>query len=254
MLSIAYLLLAAIYAGAAWVAAHEPQTLSGYSLLSPGRREAIDGRALGRWCARLLCVCALVSLGGAFTPLFSWREQAAPWIVGLPVPLLIAGMAWGWMRYDMYFAVRRVRRDKERYLPLLLEGDESEAMIRRYLDRAELYLLRLRGETVALCAVTDEGRGIYEVKNLVVAAPRRRQGHGRRMLAAITRRYRHRGKRRGQWLLLGTGETPSTLAFYRSCGFETCGRRENFFTDNYPRPIVEEGVLLRDMILLRKKL
>lgn len=250
MLSVAYLLLAAIWAGAAWVAAHEPQTLSGYSLLSPGRRKTIDERALGRWCARLLCVCALVSLGGALTPLFPWREQAAPWIVGLPVPLLTVGFAWGWMRCDMYFAVRRVRRDKERYLPLLLEGDESEAMIRRYLDRAELYLLRLRGETVALCAVTDEGRGVYEVKNLVVAAPYRRRGHGRRMLAAIARRYR----RRGQWLLLGTGETPSTLAFYRSCGFETCGRRERFFTDNYPRPIIEEGVLLRDMILLRKKL
>lgn len=250
MLSVAYLLLAAIWAGAAWVAAHEPQTLSGYSLLSPGRRETIDAEALGRWCARLLCVCALVSLGGALTPLFPWREQAAPWIVGLPVPLLTVGFAWGWMRCDMCCAVRRVRRGKERYLPLLLEGDESEAMIRRYLDRAELLVARRAGRPVAVCAVTDEGGGVVEVKNLAVDAAFRRRGYGRRMLACAAWRYR----RRGEWLVLGTGETPSTLAFYRSCGFVEYGRRERFFTDNYPRPIVEEGVLLRDMILLRKKL
>jgi hypothetical protein len=29
---------------------------------------------------------------------------------------------------------------------------------------------------------------------------------------------------------------------------------ENFFTNNYSRPIIEDGVLLRDMIILQKRL
>lgn len=49
-------------------------------------------------------------------------------------------------------------------------------------------------------------------------------------------------------------ETPSTLRFYAQCGFRPAGRIHDFFTRNYDHPIVEEGVLLRDMILLEQPL
>ena len=55
-------------------------------------------------------------------------------------------------------------------------------------------------------------------------------------------------------LQLGTGEVPSTLAFYRACGFVPFDRIPDFFTRNYPQPIVEEGILLRDMVYLRRRL
>ena len=85
-----------------------------------------------------------------------------------------------------------------------------------------------------------------EVKNLAVADGFRRQGYGRRMLRHIENR--HPGKN----ILIGTGETPSTLRFYKSCGFTYSHRIPDFFTDNYPDPIIEEGVRLRDMIYLKK--
>ena len=65
------------------------------------------------------------------------------------------------------------------------------------------------------------------------------------------RRYAERGYRT---LRVGTGETPSTLRFYAQCGFRPAGRIPDFFTRNYDHPIVEEGVLLRDMILLEQPL
>ena len=49
---------------------------------------------------------------------------------------------------------------------------------------------------------------------------------------------------------VGTGEAPSTLAFYQSYGFSPFHRISGFFTIHYDHPIVEDGVLLADMAVL----
>lgn len=238
--------MAAVWGLIGAFAARWPETLSGYNTMPPERRAAVDIRGAGRLLARASYLSAAVSLAGAVA-----GDTPGRTMLMLPAGIVLAAAVAG-QRHDMYAMARRVRRDKERFMPLLLVGDESERMIRSYLGRAELYVCRryeLFGRPIALCAVTDEGGGVFEVKNLAVDAAFRGRGHGRRMLAAMAWRFR-----RGQWLTLGTGETPSTLAFYRSCGFSEYGRIAGFFTDNYDRPIVEEGVTLRDMILLRKRL
>jgi hypothetical protein len=53
-------------------------------------------------------------------------------------------------------------------------------------------------------------------------------------------------------MLVGTGETPTILSFYESCGFEKSYRVKNFFTDNYDHPIFEGDMQLVDMIYLEK--
>jgi len=54
-------------------------------------------------------------------------------------------------------------------------------------------------------------------------------------------------------MLVGTGETPSILRFYKNCGFEYSHRVKDFFTDNYDHSIIEEGVRLTDMVYFSKK-
>ena len=71
-----------------------------------------------------------------------------------------------------------VRNHKKAWLPLLLVGDESEAMIDRYLERGELFVLH-DPDARGLCVVTREGEGVAEIKNLAVAAAWRRRGYGR---------------------------------------------------------------------------
>lgn len=146
--------------------------------------------------------------------------------------------------------IRQILDDKRAYLPLLLLGDEQEEMIDRYLDRGVLYALEDAGRTLAVCVVTDEGGGVLEVKNLAVAPDCRRQGCGRRLLDFLAGRYR------GQYRLLqvGTGESPLTLPFYEACGFAYSHRIPGFFTEHYDHPIVEAGVLLTDMVYLRRPL
>ena len=72
--------------------------------------------------------------------------------------------------------IERVDEGKQAYLPLLLLDDEQEDMIERYLDRGALYVLRENDMILAVCVVTEEGGGIFEVKNLAVAPEHQRKG------------------------------------------------------------------------------
>ena len=148
---------------------------------------------------------------------------------------------------DDNFSITEIDNDKKQYLPLLLIGDESEAMIGRYLDNGTLYVGLFNGKPIAICVTLNLDPNTVEIKKLAVEAEFRRHGYGRRMLEYVE--SQHSNKK----IILGTGETPSTLRFYKSCGYSYSHRIPNFFTDNYSATIIEEGVTLRDMIYLEKQ-
>lgn len=142
-----------------------------------------------------------------------------------------------------------IRENKKEYLELLLLADEQESMIDRYLDRGSMYALFEDGVR-AVCVVTDEGGGILELKNLAVCPEYQRKGYGAAMIRFLEERYR------GQYgiLQVGTGDSPLTVPFYEACGFRRSHTVKNFFTEQYDHPIYEAGVLLKDMVYLRKKM
>lgn len=146
--------------------------------------------------------------------------------------------------------IRLVTRDKKRFLSLLLEADEQESMIDRYLERGDLFVLFSETEeALAVAVVTLEEEGVHELKNLAVAGSCRRQGLGRRMVNFLLEHYRGRGM-----LQVGTGDSPMTLGFYRACGFRFSHVEKDFFVKNYDHPIIENGRQLTDMIFLRQEL
>lgn len=55
-------------------------------------------------------------------------------------------------------------------------------------------------------------------------------------------------------MLVGTGEVPSALSFYKHYGFKLSHRIKNFFIDNYNHPMIEDGIQLVDMVYLKKDL
>ncbi len=145
--------------------------------------------------------------------------------------------------------IRRVDRDKKRYLPLLLLADEQEDMIDKYLERGILYVLEEDG-VKGVCVVTDEGGGILEIKNIATDPGFHGRGYGRVLIDHVAKTWAHAF----HILQVGTGDSPATLPFYEKCGFTRSHRVKNFFTDHYDHPIFECGVQLVDMIYLRKKL
>lgn len=140
-------------------------------------------------------------------------------------------------------------KNKKDYLPLLLLGDEQEDMIDRYINRGRMFVL-CDNEPKAVCVVTDEGNDILEIKNIAVIQNAQRQGYGKRMIDFISEKF----KAEYTILQAGTGDSPLTVPFYESCGFERAFKIKNFFTDNYDHPIIENGVQLVDMIYFQKKI
>lgn len=144
---------------------------------------------------------------------------------------------------------REIKENKKQYLSLLLLADEQEDMIDRYIDRGTMYVLDDDGVKCE-CVVTDEGEGILEIKNIATEPEYQGKGYAKAMIDFISERY----KGRFYVLQVGTGDSPLTVPFYEKCGFVRSHIVKNFFTDNYDHPIYECGVLLTDMIYLRKNL
>ena len=145
--------------------------------------------------------------------------------------------------------IQEVKTDKRQYLPLLLQADEQEDMIDRYLDRGTLYTLDDNG-IKCVCVVTDEGDGVLEIKNIATSPAHQGKGYGKAMIEAIIHRYRDAYA----VLQVGTGDSPATIPFYEKCGFRRSHIIPNFFVDHYDHPIIEGDVQLFDMVYLRRDL
>ena len=145
--------------------------------------------------------------------------------------------------------IRKVETDKKRYLDLLLLADEQEDMIDRYLERGTMYVLE-DGGVKAECVVTDERNDVLELKNIAVEPDFQGKGYGKALIDFLIETYA------GQYTVLqvGTGDSPSTIPFYESCGFHKHHLVKNFFTVHYDHPIYEGGVQLVDMVYLQRRL
>ena len=144
------------------------------------------------------------------------------------------------------FKIVKIKNDKKRFLQLLRIGDESETMIDRYLQQGNLYAGILDGIPITVCVALTIDDTTVEIKNLAVCPDFQRRGFGRLMLEHVENVNPDKS------IILGTGETPSTLRFYEKCGYSYSHRVPDFFTNNYRNPIIEEGVTLREMIYLKK--
>ena len=139
--------------------------------------------------------------------------------------------------------------DKAKYMDLLLIADEQVSMIEKYLYRGEMFAL-YEGDLKALCVVTQEQPGVYEIKNIVTVPEYQRRGYGQYLISFIADYYKNSGSE----LYVGTGDSPLTLNFYEKCGFTKSHIVKNFFVDNYDHPMYEDGKQLVDMIYLKRPL
>ena len=107
--------------------------------------------------------------------------------------------------------IQLITNDKKRFLSLLLLADEQESMIDRYLERGELFVMRSmqEAEVIAVAVVTNEGNGVFELKNLAVTPACQRKGYGRQMVEYLCRHYADVC----HTLLVGTGESKQRYGF-----------------------------------------
>ena len=81
-------------------------------------------------------------------------------------------------------------------------------MIDRYLERGDMFVLSDNNEVKASCVITEEGAGVYEIKNIAVYPQFQRQGYGKKLVSFLLEHY----KTQCHTMLVGTGESPITIS------------------------------------------
>lgn len=137
---------------------------------------------------------------------------------------------------------------------LLLLADETVESINKYLFNSDVYVAERSdtGEAVGVFCLYADDADTVELKNIAVAETYRSAGVGSFM---ISRAAVFAKESKFKMLTVGTADCGKRqIKFYERNGFEKYAVRENFFIDNFDYPIYEDGVQLKNMVMLKLEL
>ena len=135
-------------------------------------------------------------------------------------------------------------------MELLLLADPSEEKVLAYLPRSRCFVASSNGVVVGACVVQPLGDGVHELMSIAVHPDHQKFGNGTALLKWVADFYRKSG---ASQLEVGTGTFGYQLAFYQKQGFRVTSIDHDFFVNNYPEPIFEDGIQLFDMLRLTLK-
>jgi ribosomal protein S18 acetylase RimI-like enzyme len=148
--------------------------------------------------------------------------------------------------------VRQLGKNERIPYDLLFLADPTEEAINKYIFNSEIYVLEQDDRIIGVYVLQAVGEDEVEIKNIAVAANHQGRGIGRFLLRDAVARAIAGGFKA---IIVGTGDASTRqLRLYRGEGFEAFGLRKNYFVDNYPKPIYENRMRLKDMVILRKRL
>ena len=132
-------------------------------------------------------------------------------------------------------------------IDLLLLADPSEDKIRSYLSGSKCFVVSSDAVVVGACVVQPRGSDTHELMSIAVLPTHQKSGYGTALLKWVIDFFRKSGARQ---LEVGTGTFGYQLAFYQRQGFRVTSIDRDFFVNNYPEPIFEDGIQLFDMLRL----
>lgn len=131
---------------------------------------------------------------------------------------------------------------------ILLLADETIEAIDKYIFDSDVYRVTKSGKTIAAFCLLEVNESTIEIKNIAVVDNFRNKGVGSEIIDFIKRIC----KERYSTIIVGTADNGiNQIRFYERNGFEKFDTVKNFFIENYPDPIYENGIRLKDMILLK---
>ena len=136
---------------------------------------------------------------------------------------------------------------------LLLLADESIEVIEKYIYDSEVYVATESedSEAVAVFALLKINNSDIEIKNIAVAEAFQNRGIGGFLISEIKRIAK---VSKFENVIVGTPDRAvKQINFYEKNGFRKYDLKKDFFIKNYPEPIIENGVMLRDMVMLKVK-
>ncbi|KRM25064.1 MULTISPECIES: GNAT family N-acetyltransferase [Limosilactobacillus] len=132
---------------------------------------------------------------------------------------------------------------------LFLRADPSRKLVTAYLKNGFVFELRQSPRLLATLVLLPVSAFQLEIKNLAVSPQFENRGLATSLLN-FAKEYAH--QHNYHELIIGTGSTSfKQLYLYQKVGFRPVAIRSDFFTDNYVKPIFENHLRLRDMIVLK---
>lgn len=152
------------------------------------------------------------------------------------------------MKLKPEIIIRKTNKDEQIPYDLLLLSDDTKEAIDKNLDNGELFLAEINDKVIASFILKIIDKETIEIKNIAVLEDQQGSGIGTILLEYIISISTQRGF---QNLTVGTCDLCiKEIEFYKKSGFNVTNNRKNFFIDNYKDPIYENGMRIKDMIML----
>ena len=74
--------------------------------------------------------------------------------------------------------------DRKKHMALLLLGDEDEKMLRRYIDKGDMFLILKSGNVIGECIVNLEDN-VAEIMNIALIRQEQRKGYGKALIRRL---------------------------------------------------------------------
>ncbi len=147
-------------------------------------------------------------------------------------------------------SIKQLEADDEIPYALLLDADPSKEMVEKYLKGSEIYVAKISNEIIGVYVLYPISSKIGEIKNIAVKEEHQGKGIGKLLLEHAFKQAKVKGYKE---LIIGTGNSSvGQLYLYQKTGFQIANIKWNFFIDNYPNPLYENGIRVQHMIVLSK--
>ena len=157
------------------------------------------------------------------------------------------------MNENADYKIKKLHSKNDIPFHLLLLADETTEAIEKYIYDSDVYVVTGNElEPVAVFALYKISNSEIEIKNIAVAEAFRNKGIGSYMISEIKRIARMENFHS---VIAGTPDCDlRQIKFYEQNGFIKYYIKKDFFVENYVEPIIENGIMLRDMIMLKSNL
>lgn len=139
----------------------------------------------------------------------------------------------------------------ENHIPydLLLEADPEKSNVDKYLSLGLLFGAYEDGVLTGVYIIIEKENHIFELVNLSVKNTYQKKGIGTLLISHAENQAKLLG---GKYMEIGTAFP--LVSYYEKHGYNHYKTIKNFFVDNYSEPVIDKGILLKDMEVLRKEI
>lgn len=149
-------------------------------------------------------------------------------------------------------SIRPIKKDESLPYGLLELADPSSKMLDSYLPKSRIFLAEFEKEIIGVYVLLSITEQKVEIKNIAVKSEFQGKGLGKLLLSHAEETSRSMSFKTIRIATANSSIVP--LHLYLSQGFLLQEIIPDFFIENYEKPIFENGVQCRDLMVLEKNI